>query len=100
MTATAVTAFASVGISVPPKLRARIHAVAEQNGHSIHNVIVEAVERHADYEVKMRGLVKEALEADAGFERSGEAYRTDDVHAWMGRLARDAVTDRPKSGRR
>ena len=91
---------ATTTIRLPPKLRARIHALARQSGRSAHSFILEAVERHADYEEQMRSLVKEAIEADAEIERTGEVYRADDVHAWMERLARGAVTDRPKPWRR
>ena len=65
-------------IRLPPKLRARIHALAKQSGRSAHSFILEAVERHADYEV----------------------YRADDVHAWVERLARGQDVSRPKPWRR
>ncbi len=84
-------------IRLPPKLRARIHALAKQSGRSAHSVILEAIERHADYEEQMRNLVEEAIEADADIERASEVYRADDVHAWVARLARGAgTTQRPK----
>jgi predicted transcriptional regulator len=91
---------ATTTIRLPPKLRARIHALARQSGRSAHSVILEAVERHADYEEQMRSLVEEAIEADAEIERTGEVYRAEDVHAWMERLARGATADRPKTWRR
>ena len=87
-------------IRLPPKLRARIHALAKQSGRSAHSFILEAVERHADYEEQMRNLVREAVEADAEIDRTGEVYRADDVHAWMARLARGTAVDRPKPWRR
>ena len=87
-------------IRLPPKLRARIHALAKQSGRSAHSFILEAVERHADYEEQMRNLVREAVEADAEIDRTGEVYRADDVHAWMARLARSTAVDRPKPWRR
>ena len=87
-------------IRLPPKLRARIHALAEQSGRSAHSFILEAVERHADYEEQMRSLVTEALDADAEIGRTGEVYRADDVHAWMARLAQGTASDRPKPWRR
>jgi predicted transcriptional regulator len=90
-------------IRLPPKLRARIHALAKQSGRSAHSVILEAVERHADYEEQMRSLVKEAIEADDEIERTGEVYRADDVHAWVERLAQGTGTgtaQRPKPWRR
>jgi predicted DNA-binding protein len=83
-------------IRLPPKLRARIHALAKQSGRSAHSFILEAVERHADYEEQMRSLVKEAVEADADIDRTSEVYRADDVHAWMARLAHGTTTERPK----
>jgi predicted transcriptional regulator len=87
-------------IRLPPKLRARIHALAKQSGRSAHSVILEAVERHADYEEQMRSLVKEAMAADDEIERTSEVYRADDVHAWVERLAHGQAVARPKPWRR
>ena len=91
---------ATTTIRLPPKLRARIHALARQSGRSAHSFILEAVERHADYEEQMRSLVKEAIEADAEIDRTSEVYRAEDVHAWVSRLARDTGAERPKPCRR
>ena len=91
---------ATTTIRLPPKLRARIHALAKHCGRSAHSFIVEAVERHATYEEQMRSLVKEAIHADADIERTGEVYRADDVHAWMERLTLEGSADRPKPWRR
>ena len=87
-------------IRLPPKLRARIRALAKQSGRSAHSFILEAVERHADYVEQMRSLITEAIEADAEIDRTGEVYRADDVHAWVARLALGTVNDRPKLWRR
>ena len=87
-------------IRLPPELRARIHELAKQSGRSAHSFIIEAVERHADYEEQMRSLVTEALAADDGIKRTGEVYRADDVHAWVERLARNQDAARPKPWRR
>ncbi len=91
---------ATTTIRLPPKLRARLGLLAKQTGRSAHSLIIEAVERHAAYEEQLRSLVKEALAADADIEKSGEVYRAEDVHAWMGRLAADASAPRPKPWRR
>jgi predicted transcriptional regulator len=91
---------ATTTIRMPPKLRARIQALARQSGRSAHSVILEAVERHADYEEQLRSLVKDALEADAEIERTGEVYRAEDVHEWLDRLAAGQPGSRPKSWRR
>jgi predicted transcriptional regulator len=80
-------------------LRARLNALARQTGRSAHSLIVEAVERHADYEEQLRSLVREALAADADIERAGKVYRAEDVHAWMTRLARSGSAARPKPWR-
>src|ERR1700684_2635562 len=87
---------ATTTIRLPPKLRARLGALAKQTGRSAHSLIVEAVERHAAYEEQIRSLVKEALAADAEIDASGEVYRAEDVHAWMHRLAADGKAQRPK----
>jgi len=91
---------ATTTIRLPPKLRARIQALAKQTGRSAHSVILEAVERHADYEEQLRSLVKDAIDSDAEIERTGEVYRAADVHAWMDRLARGEAPARPKPWRR
>jgi predicted transcriptional regulator len=87
---------ATTTIRLPPKLRARISSLAKQTGRSAHSLIVDAVERHADYEEQMRSFVKEALAADADIEKTGEVYNADDVHAWMKRLAVGESGARPK----
>ena len=88
---------ATTTIRLPPKLRARLAALAKQTGRSAHSLIVEAVERHAACEEQIRSLVKEALAADAEIEATGEIYRAEDVHAWMQRLAADGRARRRTS---
>jgi predicted transcriptional regulator len=91
---------ATTTIRLPPKLRARLSALAKQTGRSAHSLIVEAVERHAAYEEQIRSLVKEALLADAEIDESQEVYRAQDIHAWMQRLGVDARAQRPKPWQR
>ena len=90
---------ATTTIRLPPKLRARLRALAKLTGRSAHSIIVEAVERHAAYEEQLHKLVTEAREADAEIERAGEVFRAEDVHAWLERLATDGSAPRPKSWR-
>jgi predicted transcriptional regulator len=66
-------------IRLPPELRARLARIAKDTDRSVHSLIVEAVEKHADYEEKLRALAKK--------DRSGEVYDADDVHAWAQRIA-------------
>jgi len=87
-------------IRLPPKLRARLRAIAKETDRSVHSIIVEAVEKHAAYEEQMRSLVKEALAADAEIERPGESYLAEDVHAWARRIAQGVASPRPKSWRK
>ena len=91
---------ATTTIRLPPKLRARLSALAKQTGRSAHSLIVEAVERHAAYEEQLRSLVKEALAADDNIEKAGDVYRAEDVHAWIKRLALGEPVPRPKPWRR
>jgi predicted transcriptional regulator len=78
---------ATTTIRLPPKLCARISSLAKQTRRSAHSLIVDAVERHTDYEEQIRSLVKEAIAADVDIEKSGKVYRAVDAHAWMTRLA-------------
>jgi predicted transcriptional regulator len=95
-----MTMSATTTIRLPPKLRARLAALAKQTGRSAHSLIVEAVERHAAYEEQLRSMVKEALAADLEIERGGEVYRAEDVHAWMERLTESTEVPRPRPWRR
>jgi len=87
-------------IRLSPELRARLQALSRQTGRSAHSLIIEAVERHADYEEQLQSLVREAIAADARIEESGEVYRAEDVDAWMQRLAKTPRAPRPKPWRR
>ncbi len=87
-------------IRLPPKLRARLRAIAKETDRSVHSLILEAVEKHAAYEEQMRSLVKEALAADADVERGGEAFKADDVHAWARRIAQGEASPRPRPWRK
>ena len=79
-------------IRLPPKLRSRLAAIAKQTDRSVHSLILEAVERHADYEEKLRALAKE--------DRTGEVYRAEDVHAWAQRLAHGEAAPFPAPWRK
>lgn len=87
-------------VKLPPKLKARVTALARKTGRSAHSFIVEAVERHTQREERVYDFVKEALAADADIERTGEVYRAEDVHAWLERLAKGEKTSRPKPWQR
>src|SRR5258707_13210830 len=92
------TMAATTTIRLPPKLRARLGSLAKQTGRSAHSLIVEAVERHTDYEEQMRSLVKEALAADAQIQKSAEGFRGQDGHASTSRLTADISAARPQPG--
>ncbi len=87
-------------IRLPPKLRARLRAIAKETDRSVHSLILEAVEKHASYEEQMRRLVKEAIEADADVDRMGEVFKPEDVHEWARRIAQGDSSPRPKPWRR
>jgi len=87
-------------IRLSPKLRARLRAIAKDTDRSVHSLIIEAVEKHAAYEEQMRSMVKEALAADVEIERSGEVYKSEDVHAWARRIAQGVASPRPKPWRK
>jgi predicted DNA-binding protein len=91
---------ATTTIRLPPRLRARLASLAKQLGRSVHSLIVEGVERHTAYQEQLRSLVKEAVAADAGIERSAAIYDAKDVHAWMQTLARTGGAPRPRPWRR
>ncbi len=91
---------ATTTIRLPPELRQRLKVLSRKTGRSAHSLIVEAVERHADYEEQLQRLVQEAIAADTRIEETGEVYRAQDVHAWMERLATKPRATRPRPWRR
>ncbi|MFO0447748.1 MAG: hypothetical protein ACK52I_03480 [Pseudomonadota bacterium] len=90
----------TTSIKLPPALKARVARLAKSTGRSPHSLIVEAVERHTAAEERMQQFVADALAADADIERTGEAFRAEDVHAWLDRLAKGRKSARPKPWRR
>jgi predicted transcriptional regulator len=90
----------TTSVKLPPKLKARITALARKSGRSAHSFIVEAIERHAEREERLQTFVKDAMAADADIERTGEMYRAEDVHAWLERLAKGQKPPRPKPWQR
>jgi predicted transcriptional regulator len=87
-------------LKLPAGLKQRLSALAEQSGKSPHGLMLEAIERHVEYEERMRAFVQEAMEADRDIERTGEVYAAADVHAWIERLAQGQKARRPKPWRR
>ena len=51
-------------LKLPAGLKQRLSALAEQSGKSPHGLMLEAIERHVEYEERMRAFVQEAMEAD------------------------------------
>jgi len=90
---------ATTTIRLPPKLRARLKALARQTGRSVHSLIVEGVERHTAYEEQLCALLRAAEGAEAEIARIGALYPAAEVHAWMERLAGGAGGARPQPWR-
>lgn len=83
-------------IKLPPKLKARVSALAKKSGRSAHSLILEAIERHAERQERTEAFVKEALAAGAEIDQTGEVYPAEDVHAWLERLAKGEKVAVPK----
>ncbi len=86
-------------IKLPPKLKARVAALAKRSGRSSHSLILEAIERHAEREERMEAFVKEAWAAGVEIDETDEVYRSEDVHTWIERLAKSEKPAPPKPWR-
>ena len=95
-----MAARSTTSLKLPSELKDRVAAIAKQTGRSPHNLMVEAIARHVDYEERLRDFVTEAVAADRAIDRGGEVYDAAEVHAWIGRLARGGRARRPKAWRR
>jgi predicted transcriptional regulator len=89
----------STTLKVPRTLKARISRLAKKSGRSPHAFMLEALERQAKREEQVEEFIEEALAADRGIEAGDEVYDAADVHAWLGRLARNGRAARPKPWR-
>ena len=87
-------------LKLPEKLKARISRLAKATGRSAHNLMIEALEREVTREERMKAFVSDALAAKADIEAGRAVYRSDDVHAWMERLARAEKPRRPAPWRK
>ncbi len=87
-------------IRLPPKLRARLRAIAKETDRSVHSLIIEAVEKHAAYEEQMRSLVKEALAADAEIDRAARSIARKKFTPGRGASRRALPRPRPKPWRK
>lgn len=86
-------------IKMPPKLKARVAALAKKSGRSAHQLILEAIERHAEHKKRMQSFVKEELAAGADIDKGGQVFRAEDVHHWIDRLGNGQKAARPKPRR-
>lgn len=91
---------ATTTIKLPPKLKARVAALAKKSGRSAHSLILEAIEHHAEREERMDAFVKEAVAAGIEIDRTDEVYRAEDVHSWLEQLTKGEKTAGPKPWRR
>ena len=91
----------TTSLKLPPELRERITAVAEEAGVTAHAFMVAAVEQATTAAEKRGSFVADALKARAEYQYSGEYYAADDVHAYFtNRVAgKDAKRPRIKSCR-
>jgi predicted transcriptional regulator len=95
-----MSASSATTIKLPHALRKRLGGLARRTGRSAHSLMLEAIERHVDYEERLRSFVEEALAADRAIDEGGEVYRAAEVHLWIERLAAGAKAGRPKPWRR
>ncbi|HTM20751.1 MAG TPA: ribbon-helix-helix protein, CopG family [Kofleriaceae bacterium] len=86
-------------IKLPRELKTRIARLARKKGRTPHAFMVEALQRQIEREERMEEFVKEALDADRAIEAGGEVYAAEDVHAWLGRIAKGSPAARPKPWR-
>ena len=91
---------ATTTLKLPEKLKARIARLAKAKQRSAHSVMVEALEREVAREERMREFVRNAIAADATIEAGAAVYRAEDVHAWLGRLAANPKSARPRPWRK
>lgn len=91
---------ATTTLKLSPKLKSRIVRLARQSGRTPHSLMVEAISREVARAERMRDFVREALASDAAIESGAAVYRAEEVHAWLGRLAKGEKPPRPAPWRK
>jgi predicted transcriptional regulator len=87
-------------LKLAPELKRRISRLARESGKTAHAFMVQALEREATREERMRQFVREAMVSDAAADAGAPVYRADDVYAWMERRARGEKPPLPKPWRK
>lgn len=91
---------ATTTLKLPPKLKSRIVRLARQSGRTPHSLMVEAISREVARAERMRDFVREALASDAAIEAGAAVYGAEEVHTWLGRLAKGEKPPRPAPWRK
>lgn len=87
-------------LKLPERLKVRIARLAKETCRSAHALMLEALEREVQREERLRAFVREAQDSDDAVTAGAKVYRADDVHAWLGRLAKNPKAARPKPWRK
>ena len=82
-------------LKLSPELKERIAELAAESGKSVHAFMIEAIERQALLAEQRKNFVAEALAAYDATQRSGVAYRAQDVHRYMSAKASGRRPRRP-----
>ena len=87
-------------LKISPELKQRISRLAKESGKTAHAFMVQALEREATREERMRQFVRDAIASDTAAEAGAPVYRAEDVYAWMERRAKGEKLPRPKPWRK
>jgi len=87
---------ASTTLKLSEQLKERIAPLAKSAGKTPHAWMIEALEAHTELAEKRRAFVGDALAAQKEVERSGRAYRAEDVHRYIRARAAGKKVGRPK----
>jgi predicted transcriptional regulator len=90
---------ASTTLKLPERLKQRIAPLARSAGKTPHAWMVEALEVHAVLAEKRKTFVADALAAEKEVERTGVAYRAEDVHRYLRARVSGRKAKRPKPAR-
>ena len=83
-------------LKLPENLKKRIAPLAESAGKTPHAWMIQALEVQAALAEKRKAFVADALAAEREAEKTGVAYRADDVHRYIHARAAGKKARRPK----
>lgn len=77
----------TTSLKLDPEMKARVQSLAESRRRSSHWIMREAIAEYVSREEKRQSFLQDAQAAWEDYQRTGLHLTSDEVNAWMDKLA-------------